>query len=370
MARRKLKRNIAGLRNQPRPPPDSFPEPQEDLPSPTPPHKLSPFRNNPADGNDSDMSSDEENPLYKRVDSAKEYWQGLDDEELESDTEELLNDWEDDLQKEGLYVHLIKVAAACGDDPRDEDWVPKRKQAKERKARPLTYHKGPDVASKSQRTQRRYRKSIATQQSLDSFGFSCTPRPARFQSEAKVGSDIEMLDVKRENSPEIFNIASFPPPDIPIRQETPEAYALEFDVPIREESTTPPPLFFDDEQLGLTVLEKTPAIVQIREESITPPPITACKRSADEAGLEDGGDVGSEKDVEEMLEDEIEDVMQPRSEIRSWGDLREQIKTDLKKKHAHLPLSQINQLMILRNFTNLRMKGFGRIEASREIARQ
>jgi len=75
MARRKLKRNIAGLRNKPRPPPDSFPEPQEDHPSPTPPREPSPCPNKPADGNDSDVSFDEENPHYKRVDSSKEYWQ-------------------------------------------------------------------------------------------------------------------------------------------------------------------------------------------------------------------------------------------------------------------------------------------------------
>jgi len=77
MACRKLKRTIARLRNQPRPPPDSFPEPQEDHPSPTPPHEPSPCPNNPADGNDSKVSFDEENPHYKRVDSStlKEYWQ-------------------------------------------------------------------------------------------------------------------------------------------------------------------------------------------------------------------------------------------------------------------------------------------------------
>lgn len=122
----------------------------------------------------------------------------------------------------------------------------------------------------------------------------------------------------------------------------------------------PPPLFFDDERLGVAVLEKASSpVAQICEESSTPPclsfddgppSITAHKRSADEAGLENDGDVVSdeiEKDVEEIWEDEIEEVMQPKSEIRSWGELREQIKTDLKKKHVHLPLSQINQLMIL-----------------------
>jgi len=85
MAHRKLKRNIASLQNQPRLPPDSFPDPQENHPSPpTPPHKPSPCPNSPADGNENDMSFDEENPLYKRVDSSKEYWQGSDDEELET----------------------------------------------------------------------------------------------------------------------------------------------------------------------------------------------------------------------------------------------------------------------------------------------
>jgi len=50
MACRKFKRNITSLWNQPRPPPDSFPEPQEDHPSPTPPCKLSPCPNNPIYG--------------------------------------------------------------------------------------------------------------------------------------------------------------------------------------------------------------------------------------------------------------------------------------------------------------------------------
>ena len=195
-------------------------------------------------------------------------------------------------------------------------------------------------------------------------------------------SDVEMLDIKREDSPEIFNIASFPPPDIPIQQEMPEACTLEFDIPIHKESTTPPPLFFDNEQLGVAVLEKAPLpVAQIYEESSTPPclsfddgppSITTHKCLADEVGLENDGDVvldEIEKDVEEIWEDKIKEVMQPKSEIRSWGELREQIKTDLKKKHVHLPLSQINQLMILRNFANLR-QGFGCIEASREIAHQ
>jgi hypothetical protein len=50
--------------------------------------------------------------------------------------------------------------------------------------------------------------------------------------------------------------------------------------------------------------------------------------------------------------------------------LRDQIKANLKKQGSTLPLSQINQLLILRNFTTLRLKGYWTIAASLEIARQ
>ena len=66
------------------------------------------------------------------------------------------------------------------------------------------------------------------------------------------------------------------------------------------------------------------------------------------------------------------DNLTPNAEIRDWVALRSRmmIKVDLKTKHKSLPLLQINQLMILRNFANLRLKGFDRIPASFEIARQ
>jgi hypothetical protein len=57
-------------------------------------------------------------------------------------------------------------------------------------------------------------------------------------------------------------------------------------------------------------------------------------------------------------------------EIRDWGMLWDQIKNDLKKKAKTLPLSQFNQLTIIRNFATLRLKGLGRLAASQEIARQ
>jgi hypothetical protein len=43
---------------------------------------------------------------------------------------------------------------------------------------------------------------------------------------------------------------------------------------------------------------------------------------------------------------------------------------DLKKKGVALPLSKVNQLLILHNFATLCLKGYHMISASAEIARQ
>ena len=172
-----------------------------------------------------------------------------------------------------------------------------------------------------------------------------------------------------------------PDDDIQVRQETPDPPVLEFDIQIRQESLTLPPLHFDG--------SRSPS-VRIREESVTPLPLhfdhPMRKRKA-------SGDLGSdnyrkEGDEEqrhiqeavhdheagpesaEAWEEELDETLTPNAEIQDWGALRTQIKADLKKKHKSLPLSQINQLMILRNFANLRLKGYGQIEVSFEIAQQ
>jgi hypothetical protein len=78
-----------------------------------------------------------------------------------------------------------------------------------------------------------------------------------------------------------------------------------------------------------------------------------------------------------MNEDEIEEwegkleegLQSPKSHICDWADLRKQIKDHLKKKNSKiLPLSQVNQLLIILNFTTLRLKGVSRTQASLEIA--
>ncbi|KAG5221653.1 DDE family endonuclease [Salix suchowensis] len=60
----------------------------------------------------------------------------------------------------------------------------------------------------------------------------------------------------------------------------------------------------------------------------------------------------------EAWEEELDDnISNPKVAVRSWEDLRTKIRGDLKKNSKNLPLSQLNQLMILSNFATLRIKG-------------
>jgi len=77
------------------------------------------------------------------------------------------------------------------------------------------------------------------------------------------------------------------------------------------------------------------------------------------------------KDDTETWKQELDaNVKNPNKKIRGWDKLRKQIKNDLKKHRKTLPLSHINQLMILSNFSTLQLKGLSCVEASVEIAWQ
>jgi hypothetical protein len=77
-----------------------------------------------------------------------------------------------------------------------------------------------------------------------------------------------------------------------------------------------------------------------------------------------------EEDEEEWEEELDAAIMGCGGEIRDWATLRHQIKEDLRKQQKSLPLSSVNQLLILSNFATLRLKGASCIGASMEIARQ
>jgi len=88
------------------------------------------------------------------------------------------------------------------------------------------------------------------------------------------------------------------------------------------------------------------------------------------------GSDAEERDMVYLVDEEEADPMataKDADDIQGWSDLREQIKNDLcmaNEKNTTLTLTQINQLIILRNFATLRLKGIKRIAASERIAEQ
>ena len=75
--------------------------------------------------------------------------------------------------------------------------------------------------------------------------------------------------------------------------------------------------------------------------------------------------------AEDAWEDVLEEQERGGVEIRRWDELQEQVKDDLVKgAKTSLPLSHVNQLMLIQSFTTLHLKGLGCVEASLEIARQ
>ena len=123
---------------------------------------------------------------------------------------------------------------------------------------------------------------------------------------------------------------------------------------------TPPRLLFDDGISHLGKRKTGPNGSAEKEPVNSDVPDQVNTAESDDSDLAD-----------EDWEAELDECLTPNpTEIQDWSTLRKQIKKDLARKYKSLPLSQVNQLMILRNFATLRLRGLGRIEASKEIARQ
>jgi len=90
---------------------------------------------------------------------------------------------------------------------------------------------------------------------------------------------------------------------------------------------------------------------------------SADERVSDNATVNDGGEEpidkekvekgGKGKGKGEDYEDELVENVWGTAEIHDWATLRIQIKAELKKNSKTLPLSRINQLLILSNFATL-----------------
>ena len=101
----------------------------------------------------------------------------------------------------------------------------------------------------------------------------------------------------------------------------------------------------------------------IEEELVSPPTIEEVLPSSSSAE-------GNAAPRDELWEEELDEHVMVGADIRTWEVLREEVKKELKRGKQTLPLSQINQYLIICNFATLRIKGLSRIAASQEIARQ
>ncbi|KAF7344173.1 hypothetical protein MVEN_01707700 [Mycena venus] len=238
------------------------------------------------------------------------------------------------LEDEVLLERLLSQAEKRGDDADEEEWVPprvryQRQRRKQEKKSRGEYKKGPDVASKSDRTKRRYRHSVAIQIKLragsDFVKLHPVRNPALDASAVEISDGAEMSGIE-EQSP------------YPLNEDAQSETSAMF---IDEQTTNIDPAGADSDSDSFS-------------ENALPLPL------AEEEAMH-----------EWELEAEYETLMfGPVPEIRDWNTLRDQIKQNLKKKAKTLTLTQFNQLTIIRNFATLRLKGLGRLAASREIAAQ
>ncbi|KAJ6507587.1 hypothetical protein DFH09DRAFT_1101123 [Mycena vulgaris] len=335
----KQKRNTAGLRNH-KPANTTSKSPSPVLPQSPPAPATSRYSPDwPSDLPSSDEDSDDEwkTHLYTE-DGLKSVPHSNIDSEMEPEGED---DYTLDsvyLDDEVLLENLLMQADDVGDAVSDDDeWVPRRvhydrqRRKQEKKARG-PYKKGPDIGSKSDRTKCRYRDQIATQQALTQLGFSVAPNPkpvppsnaveSMDQADGEEASDVDMLSVHSGRSG-----------------------AMSVDE-------------FDVEGPGVEEPNDDEATVDVSDAADSQPSSRAASPSPDEEGIRE-----MEAEFDTLVSKAVE-------KIKDWVELREQIKLELKKKGKGLPLSKMNQLTIIRNFATLRLKGFGRMAASKEIARQ
>lgn len=214
----------------------------------------------------------------------------------------------------------------------------------------------------SKRSQQWYRKAWATQTSLNDFVMKIkrSPKTKQTPKEEPIETSLPLVDHSHPS-----------PSGVVIRQETPDSAPLEFlDREFRQESVTPPPFQFDDD-------------VHESDGSGDPrdiPGLNKRRRSVEIEEVEDEDAPGinqynpeSGRDPEsgvECWEEEPHDTIIPMGDIRGWDVLPDQINDDLRKKSNSLAKSHINQLLILRGFAALWIRGVGKMKASEQVALQ
>ncbi|KAJ3780069.1 hypothetical protein GGU10DRAFT_381253 [Lentinula aff. detonsa] len=296
----KRKRDVIGLRNQPgqlAAGPQEVPQSSISLSS-----SCSPEIENDLDDEILDASADGSGDFVLDEAAAGLARWSVHGQDEEDEIEEMVNLDGLGLDNEDLQERLTEYAIAMGDDLRDENWLPTeirrklQRQKREKRSRPREYAKGPDVGSKSLRTQQRYKIEIVSNQSLtEKFGFTVTSKAS-------------------SSTRAITTVSSPPGSPVQIRVESVEP-ELTWDTPALDSGT----LVGSGHAQSIIsngVLEK----------------------------------VLSEIDPAEAWEEELDESIgvSAKLETQSWNALRDELILRLKHaKKSSLPLSQINQLLIL-----------------------
>ncbi|KAM6493443.1 hypothetical protein JOM56_011577 [Amanita muscaria] len=331
----KRNRNISGLKNQSR----NSPLQSDSTPHPTPPRSQAPSPEPCSEvlvDDDLEGEDDFENMNY--FDSLKADYQREDAED--GSDEEDSGDELMELRREDLTEIMVNMMLE--DDPNDLDWIPEKFKAKRKEKakgeRPKQYAKGPDVMSKSKRTQERYRKQNKDQTSLTRFGFS-------IKSAVNTISHPIVTNNNAARSPQIMTTTAQPRPS--------------------ETDVLPPS---GSRTRSASVLSDPSTDAGDRTDQDDPSSLA----DVQEVDEDIGGEIQAEGlDEQEIYESDLEEAFQgPKCAMKDWSELRKQIKTHLRKHSKSLPLSKINQYLIISNFATLRLKGLSRTQASIEIANQ
>jgi hypothetical protein len=270
------------------------------------------------------------------------------------------SEWEE-LDDDDLHETMAKMAMK--EEQTDGDWIPRTLRAKREKkqgkkgvnartwanrpvtqnfvpiARPQEYQKGPDVMSKSKRTQERYAKQWKSQTKLDAFGF--------FRPMASPLTPLSPITVDPDAPPVLSDEPGPSREVIPHTQSLSRAISA---LSVSSESGSNSDGHHDALESEATHQQ---GHIDINDD------------------LEPLGDLNDLADSEaEEWEDELMEAVQSKDTCRNWSVLRDQIKVILKTKSQTLSFPQINQLMIVTNFATLRLKNYGCIAASLAIAEQ
>ncbi len=210
--------------------------------------------------------------------------------------------------------------------------------------------------SKSSRTQRQYQKAFRGQGKLTGFGFKAPHYDPHLQPLSGPGPS--SLSKQRDADMVSLNLLDHPVQPLPQAslQDTRKRSASVLSDPSTDHDIHSEDNVLDGQDPGASD-EGAKSGIKNRGETLDSELVTVDPAEHDEE-VED-----CEAELEEVVEG-------PKGHIQDWADLCTNIKNHPKKHSKTLPLSQLNQLMIISNFATLQLKGLRWTQASIEIAHQ